>query len=136
MDLRSLPYGMMQQVVKFLDWKDFLNLKLVSKDLSETLIHDQKFWPRECLRTFFSFDLEMLDFLYDDEVHKRRIKKSADSLPDTNWKKHLRTGNRIKYEMKHLLANSCAPEEAKNFVTYFFSVLRGINYSFTLAYES
>lgn len=53
-----LPNQALKCMLEFLDLKDYLNLKLVCKQFVHAVTYYESFWARECMKSFFSFDLE------------------------------------------------------------------------------
>lgn len=125
MNLTTIPTNIAQHVMHFLDWKDLLSLKLVSKQVSKNFSDSTKFWPRECLRTYFSFDLEFTHELYEHEEYRKTIQQKINALSNKIWRNHFKTTKKIKHDMRKLLRKGLSCEEAKNFTECFYQKLKG-----------
>ena len=125
MNLTLLPQTPCQSIMQFLDWNDLLALKRVSKQVAALFSYTLNFWSRECFRTYFSFELEHLEDLYQNPKYKGFVKNIPEHLSEPIWKKHFETGKRLKDTFQELLCRGCSSGDARNFINYLFQQLRG-----------
>ena len=60
MPLESLTDQLLMHIFEFLEWQAYTNLRQVCRKLEAVISHHETFWARECLRTYFSTDLDYI----------------------------------------------------------------------------
>ena len=66
--LGALTINLWTYIFEFLDQKDCFGVEIVCKRFSQILRENDRFWTRECLNKYFSFDLELYRYCYLREL--------------------------------------------------------------------
>lgn len=94
------------------------------KRFSEIFYDHPKFWTRECLGQYFSFDLEIYSKIYQNDDYKEYIQNKMNSLPNKIWRQHFEQGEKQKSLFSSVLSQIGPKEQTDSFVIYFFQTLK------------
>jgi len=97
------------------------------KRFSNIVNEHNKFWIRECLRPYLSYDLEEYCDLYDNEDYKSYIKNKLNQFQKRPWKKLLEEGIKLKIVFSTILKQIVPAEDAEVFNNYFYETLKRPN---------
>lgn len=120
----ALPSKILSYLFEFLDQKDFLPVAISCKRFSEIFYDHPKFWTRECLGQYFSFDLEIYSKIYQNDDYKEYIQNKMNSLPNKIWRQHFEQGEKQKSQFSSVLSQIGPKEQTDSFVIYFFQTLK------------
>lgn len=132
MNIQKLPNSVAQHVISYLDWKDLLSLKLVSKQFSQIFNEDKRFWARECIRVYLSFELEAVDDTYTKKLYKSSIQQVYANFSGQSWKYHFISGRGLSQELETLLSQATSSDKARLFTAYVFKRLKGEKFFFRI----
>jgi len=111
-------------VMEFLSFGDYLSLIFVNKKFHQIINDHSKYWTRECLRKYFSTDLDSFNEFYESDEYKANLKLKMDSFHKKVWRKYLEEGQKIKITMRTLLRQYTTEEKAEEFVKYFYETFQ------------
>jgi hypothetical protein len=96
----------------------------VKKKFYQVITEDKKYWSRECLRKFFSFDCEAFSEFYEDEIYQKQIKDRVEEFRSPDWRYILQCGLANQANFLNVLNRFTKEEEAKQLHQYFYDTLR------------
>ena len=67
MSFSYLTDQLLLHIFQFLEWQDYSNLPLTCKRFSTVMANHEKYWARECLRTYLPMDLDYCRYVFQQQ---------------------------------------------------------------------
>jgi len=125
--LGALTINLWTYIFEFLDQKDCFGVEIVCKRFSQILRENDRFWTRECLNKYFSFDLELYSEIYQSEDYRANLKNKISCAARKRWRSVLREGVELEKHFFSVISQISTKEETEDFMRDFIQTLREPN---------
>jgi len=125
--LGALTINLWTYIFEFLEQKDCFGVEIVCKRFCQILRENDKFWSRECLNKYISFDLELYSEIYQSEDYKTNLKNGLSWAAKKQWRSLLREGVQLEKQFFSLIKQISTKEETEAFMRDFFQTLKEPN---------